>query len=113
MCAGPPCSPATSGFNQLAFLAGPTFKVLKSSRVNVPVMALFGVVRGSVDRFEGSPFAYNIDTTIFAARFGGSVDFTLHRRMAIRVVEPSLFLRSQEPRTSFQLSTGLIFRLVK
>jgi len=111
-------TPEHSRYN--SYLAGPQLNIRKFGRTNIFVHGLVGVARDRVFVKTGSPADDN-KLTRFAGAFGGGMDLTLTRHVAIRAFEADYLLNSfpnvdsvgdsvRGHQTNARVSSGIVFR---
>jgi hypothetical protein len=109
--------------NQRTFLVGPTVRIIRRSRLNTSLRALFGLARVTAE-FPSDLVQNGIlpgqtpadvgvfeDDTVFAAAIGSHWDITLSRTLGIRL-NPSLLITrlGDETQLTQRFSTGLVVR---
>ena len=100
---------------QHTYLFGPEVRILKNRRVGLNVRALIGVAQtnnSALPRRVVAPITNNV----FAAAFGGSVDYRITDRLSYRIIEPELFvMRFGSGATdnwqhyNLRISSGIVF----
>lgn len=97
---------------QLTFVAGPRFKVLRTRHATTTIHALVGTARTR----RADPHGLSLPsrgTLAFGVSLGGSFDLNVGPRVAIRLLEPSLFLctgRRECREKSLRIASGLIIK---
>src|SRR6266850_4070514 len=113
---------APGDMHQHTFLFGPEVRLFRRDRLTVNVRALMGVahtnvlvlpLREPIQRPAGSPPITQRSfpsASMFAASFGGSVDYRITDRLSYRIVQPELLLTRIDTgnQYNFRLSTGLV-----
>ena len=112
---------------QHTFLFGPEVRFLRRDRLSVNVRALIGVahtnmlvlpLREPIQRPTGSPITERTfpSASMFAAAFGGSLDYRITNRLSYRIVQPEILLTRMGSAASenwnqytFRLSTAVVF----
>jgi outer membrane immunogenic protein len=103
-----------------AFLAGPQLNVRKFGRMNIFVHGLVGVARDRVYLTTGSP-TDDHSLTRLASAFGGGMDYTLTKHIALRAFDADYVLNSfsngSAPGATFaghqqnaRISSGIVVR---
>jgi hypothetical protein len=76
-----------------AFLAGPQINIRRFGHTNIFIHGLVGVAHDRVYLKTGSPLDDN-ELTRFAQAFGGGVDFTINKHIALRAFEADYVMNS-------------------